>query len=73
MERFPALDLVVRFGGPGAILLAVAVAAAALAGLWPVVGWIAAPVALAIGALAYLISKSAVEIVTIVTEMLVPR
>lgn len=73
MERFPALSLLVKFGHAGAILAALAVLILVLTVGWPALGWVAVIVALLAGALVYIMAKSFVELVTIVTEMLVPR
>jgi uncharacterized membrane protein len=73
MERFPALDLVLRFGAVGSLVVSIAAAAVIIVVAWPSLGWLAAVVAVAAGALLFLVCKSFVEIVTIITEMLVPR
>jgi hypothetical protein len=69
MDRFPALRLILRYGRAGSAILAVVVALAVLAALWPAIGWPAVVLAPPIGAFAYLIAKSYVEIVQIVVEM----
>jgi len=73
MEKYPMLDLIVRYGRP---------AAAAVGGLgfvlalWlalPALGWAAlVPAALA-GGLAFVVAKSYVELVVLITDMLLPR
>lgn len=73
MDRYPALRLIVRYGALGAPLVALVVAGLALALLWPLSAAVAVGVALVLGAITYLIAKAFVEIVTILTEMLVPR
>jgi len=73
MERFPVLDLILRYGAAASVVLALVGAALVLLLAWPVMAWIAAPVALLAGAVIFVLGKSYVEIVTIVTEMLVPR
>ena len=73
MDRYPALRFIVRHGALGAPLVALAIAGLALALLWPLSGTVAVGVALVLGGIVYLIAKAFVEIVTILTEMLVPR
>lgn len=74
MERFPALALIVTYGAQASIGLSLAVAASLATWLVPLIGWIAgAGLALTAAALTLLLAKSFVELVTIVTEMLVPR
>ena len=73
MERFPALDLIVKFGALGAAMLALGCGAFVSALLWPLWGAGALAVGVGLGAIAYLLAKSFVELVIILTEMLVPR
>lgn len=73
MERFPALDLVLRFGAVGSLVLSIALAAIIGLTAWPSYGWIAVAAGLVVGALSLLVCKCFVELVTIITEMLVPR
>jgi hypothetical protein len=73
MERYPVLDLILRYGKIGSLAAAI-LAAALVAGLgWAALGWIAIVLALIVGAVVFILAKSYVEIVTIITEMLVPR
>jgi hypothetical protein len=73
MERFPLLSLTLRHGAAGSILAALLAAAIVVAAAWPALG----PLGIVLGALAglviYVLARSYVELVTIVTEMLVPR
>lgn len=73
MENYPVLSLVVRFGTPAAIGLGLLSAAIVLALLLGPFGWLAAPVALIVGAVVSALAKSYVELVVLITEMLVPR
>lgn len=73
MERYPVLALILRFGTIGAATLALVGGLLVTALAWTAFGWIAIPLALFIAALVFVIAKSYVEIVTIITEMLVPR
>lgn len=73
MNRFPALSLILKYGAPGSVLVAVAAAALVAALVGPALGWAVAVVAaLGIAAVVYIFTKGFVEIVTILTEMLVP-
>lgn len=69
MGRFPALRLILQYGRVGAIVLAVLVALGAGGVLWASIGWPSVVIAPVIGAFAYLIAKSYVEIIQIVIEM----
>jgi len=73
MDRFPALVLILRYGAAGSVLIALAGAAVIAWGLWSSLGWIAAIAAVAVGSIVLLICKAFVELVTLITEMLVPR
>jgi hypothetical protein len=69
MDRFPALRLILRYGRAGSAAVAVMIALATIAALWPAIGWPSVVLAPVIGAFAYLFAKSYVEIVLIVVEM----
>jgi hypothetical protein len=73
LERFPALDFILRYGTVGSILIALAAAVAVSWGLWSSLAWGAAIAAVAAGAIVLLVCKAFVELVTLITEMLVPR
>lgn len=73
MERFPILDLILRFGTPAGIILALASGALTLLWAWTLIGWVAVLPALVVGGLIFIVAKSYVELVTLITEMLVPR
>lgn len=73
MERFPALDLILRYGTVGSILFALAAAVAVAWGLWSSLAWAAVIASLVTGAIVLLVCKAFVELVTLITEMLVPR
>lgn len=73
MERFPALGLIVRFGMPGAVVLALACALLLTSLLWPVWQAGGVVVGLSVGLVVYLLGRGFVELVIILTEMLVPR
>jgi hypothetical protein len=69
LDRFPALRLILRFGRLGATIVAVILTAAAGFILWSSLGWFVCVVAPFVFALSYVLAKSYVEIVQIVTEM----
>lgn len=73
MEQFPVLNLITRYGRVAAIVLAVLACALSLWLLLGPLGWVAAIGALAIGGLTFIIARSYVELVVLITEMLVPR
>lgn len=73
MERYPVLNFILRYGKVASVAAAI-LAAVAIAGLgWQVLGWLAIVLAIVAGAVVFVLAKSYVEIVTIITEMLVPR
>jgi hypothetical protein len=73
MEKFPTLELIVRYGKVGPIGLAVLVALGVLAWSWPGLGVIALVPALVLGGIALLVARSYVELVLLITDMLLPR
>lgn len=73
MERYPVLAFIVRHGNVASAALALAFAALAIAAGWASLGWIAVAAGVLGGAVIAVLGKSYVEIVTILTEMLVPR
>jgi hypothetical protein len=73
MERYPILDLILRYGRPGAYVAALIAAALVVGFGWPGLGWISLALGLLAAGFVFLLVKSYVEIVTIITEMLVPR
>jgi hypothetical protein len=73
MERYPVLNFILRYGKTASIAAAL-LAALVVAGLaWPALGWIAIGLAVIAGLVVFVLAKSYVEIVTIITDMLVPR
>jgi hypothetical protein len=73
MQSYPILSLIVRFGTSAAIAVAVLVAGLAFWLLLGAMGWPAAIAALLIGAIVFVLAKSYVELVVLITEMLLPR
>jgi hypothetical protein len=73
MERFPLLSLTLRYGAAGSILAALLAVAIVAAAAWPALGPLAVVLGVLAGVVVYVLARSYVELVTIVTEMLVPR
>lgn len=73
MERYPVLGWIVRFGTAGTVVLALLVAALAIVSGYASLGWIAVVAGVVGAGVVYVLGRSYVEIVTILTEMLVPR
>jgi hypothetical protein len=73
MEQYPVLNLITRHGLVAAIAMAVFAGILSLWLLYGPLGWLAAIIALLIGGVAFVIAKSYVELVVLITEMLVPR
>jgi len=67
------LRLILRWGDAGAAIVAVLTAALVGAALWAGFGVLAIVAGVAAGLVLYVIARSYVEIVRIVTEMLVPH
>jgi hypothetical protein len=67
------LRMILRYGALGAAMLAVLVALLVGTLCWTALGWPAAVAGIVAGALVYVVGRSYVEIVQIVTEMLVPH
>lgn len=73
MNRYPVLHLIVKHGTPAAAA-ATAVAFLLIAWLmWPLGAAAAVIVALFVSAILFVMAKSYVELVTIITEMLLPQ
>jgi len=71
--RYPVLELIVRYGSAGALALSALAGAFMWWLAWGVVGWPAIPIAAITATIAYFIIRSYVEIVTLITEMLIPK
>jgi len=69
MERFPALRLILKLGRIGPAILALVAAGLFVGLLWSALGWIAAALAPVAVVFVYVLVKSYVEIVQIITEM----
>jgi hypothetical protein len=69
-DQYFAMRLIRRHGSAGANVVAVLAAIAAGALLWPAIRWGAIPAALVAGALAFIIGRSYVELVSMVFEKL---
>ena len=73
MDRYPFLGWIVRFGTVGSVLLAAFTAVMIVVINWASLGALAVVIAVVTAAVIVVIGRSFVEIVTILTEMLVPR
>jgi hypothetical protein len=73
MERFPVLALVLRYGTIGSAALGVLVALLVGGLAYATLSWLAPLIGIVLGGLVFVLGKSYVEIVTLITEMLVPR
>lgn len=73
MERYPILALILRYGTVGAAGLGVLTALLAGFLAWAPLGGLGLVVGAVAGAVVFVLGKSYVEIVTIITEMLVPH
>ena len=73
MDRYPVLAGIVRFGTIGSALLALFAAAMIVVINWASLGALAVLIAAVTGGVIFIVGRSYVEIVTILTEMLVPR
>jgi hypothetical protein len=69
-DPYFAIRLIRQYGGIGAGIMAVFATAAAAGLLWASIGWMVVPVAAAVGALAFLVVRSYVELVSLVFERL---
>jgi hypothetical protein len=73
MQQYPILNFIVRNGMACAVVLAVlAVVGIAGAG-WIVWGWVALPAGIVCGLVIFVLAKSYVEIVALITDMLLPH
>lgn len=73
MNKYPVLGLIVKFGAPAAIAVAVIAFLLIAWVLWGLIGAGALVVGAFVGGLLFLVAKSYVELVTIITEMLLPQ
>jgi hypothetical protein len=73
MDRYPVLGWIVRFGTVGTALLAAFAAIVIVVLAWAAHGMLAVVIAVVVAAVILVVGRSYVEIVTILTEMLVPR
>jgi hypothetical protein len=73
MEKFPTLRLIVRYGPMAVPALTIAAIVIVTWLGWPWLGLLAIPLALFVGALVYLLARSYVELVALISEMLMPQ
>ena len=69
MDRFPILRLIIRYGRTGAMMMSLALAVLVTALCWGSLGWLAVLAFPPVLAVSYVLLKSYVEIVQIVSEM----
>jgi hypothetical protein len=73
LNKFPTLSLVKRHGMAGAIAAAVLCAAVVCLAAWPTMGWATAIVAILLGGIVYVLAKCLVELITLITDVLMPE
>lgn len=73
MENYPVIHLLTRHGQILAALLGAAVPAAALLLFLTGVAWPVLPIGAFAGAVVYVLARSYVELIHIITETLMPR
>ena len=73
MEKYPVLKLIVRYGQAAAVALALLVLGLGLFIGGQAWGWPAIPLAILLALVVFVLAKSYVELVLLVTDMLVPR
>jgi len=74
MENYPAVSFIVRFGSWLAAIVAVLPVAAAVCAVFGLgAHWAWLPVGVGAGALGGLLIKAMAELVTIITDMLLPK
>ena len=72
-SRFPMLERVVRYGGPAASILSPLAALVLIGMCWTLLGWLSLPLGAVVGGVIYVLIRCFVEIVTLITEMLMPK
>jgi hypothetical protein len=73
LDKYPVLSLVKRHGAAGSVGVTILVALLAGGGAWPLAGWLAIPIAILLGGLAYVLAKCFVELITLITDVLMPE
>lgn len=73
LARFPILYALVRYGKSGGAVLAVMIGLLVVSLGWNAMGWFAIPLAAAVAALVLVVILGCVEMVTMVTELLMPE
>lgn len=69
MDRFPALRLILKLGRIGPTILGMLAASVFVGLVWVPLGWVALMLAPLVLIFVYVLAKSYVEIVQIITEM----
>ena len=73
MDDYPILRMIVRHGAAG-VVAATAIVLVLVAGIGhALIGWLALPVAVLAALATYVLGRSYVELVRLITEMLLPR
>jgi hypothetical protein len=73
MEKFPVLRLITKYGPAGSMALGALVAVFVLVLAWPAWGAAGLIPAAVLALLAYVVGKSYVELVVLITDMLMPQ
>lgn len=73
MEKFPVLRLITKYGTAGSVVLAVLVAVFVLVLAWPFWGLASLIPSVVLALLAFVVGKSYVELVVLITDMLMPQ
>ncbi len=73
MEKFPVLRLIVRYGSAASVVLAALVAILVLIVAWPSWGPASLILGAMLGLLAFVVGRSYVELVMLITDMLMPQ
>jgi fumarate reductase flavoprotein subunit len=73
LARFPILNMVVRHGRAIGLMAGLAIGAIVMALGWSVLSWYAVPIALVVAVIAFVVVLGVAELVTLVTEFLMPE
>jgi fumarate reductase flavoprotein subunit len=73
LARFPILNMVVRHGRAIGLMAGLAIGAIVMALGWSVLSWYVVPIALVVAVIAFVVVLGVAELVTLVTEFLMPE
>lgn len=73
LARFPILNMVVRHGKAIGLMAGTAIAAVVVALGWNALSWMVIPIALVLAVIAFVVVLGVAELVTLVTEFLMPE